>query len=210
MRCPGRGAFLIQSKTGEMKDNTMAQEISTLQKVRSEYQPKLPAALKSGNIKIELGEPSHPETDQEEIKALFPKTYGQPLVKIVEGDGGLTTEPLTVGVVLSGGQAPGGHNVIAGLFDALKAANKDSKLFGFLKGPGGAIDRMPMPLRRRSGWSRAGRWCGVALRTCCRLRLDTARWLPSMPSVTRPRRGSHRRERPWSRRGSMVLGRSML
>lgn len=122
-----------------MTDNTMAREISTLQKVRSEYQPKLPKALKSGNIKIQIGEPSHPATDQEEIKALFPKTYGQPLCRIVEGDGGLTTEPLTVGVVLSGGQAPGGHNVIAGLFDALKAANKDSTLWGFLKGPGGAI-----------------------------------------------------------------------
>lgn len=122
-----------------MKDDTMAQEISTLQKVRSQYQPKLPRALKSGSIKVEFGEPSHPATDQDEIKALFPKTYGQPLCRIVEGDGGLTTEPLTVGVVLSGGQAPGGHNVIAGLFDALKAANKESKLFGFLKGPGGAI-----------------------------------------------------------------------
>ena len=112
-------------------------DISTLQKSRAAYQPKLPKALRSGNIKIELGAPSEPETHQQEIKELFPNTYGQPIVKIFAGEGDLKAAPLKVGVVLSGGQAPGGHNVIAGLFDALKAANKDSKLFGFLKGPGG-------------------------------------------------------------------------
>ena len=114
-------------------------DISILQKSRAAYQPKLPKALRSGNIKIELGAPSEPETHQQEIKELFPNTYGQPIVKITAGEGDLKTAPLKVGVVLSGGQAPGGHNVIAGLFDALKAANKDSKLFGFLKGPGGIL-----------------------------------------------------------------------
>jgi len=117
----------------------MGKELSILQKHRAGYQPKLPDALKSGNIKVEFGEPSHPATHQEEIERLFPRSYGQPVVRIVEGEGGLTTEPLKVGVVLSGGQAPGGHNVIAGLFDALKAACKDSRLFGFLKGPKGVI-----------------------------------------------------------------------
>ena len=117
----------------------MSNEISALQKARAAYQPKLPKALRGGEVKIELGEPSHPATDGEQIKKLFPKTYGQPVAKIVEGDGTLSAQPLKIGVVLSGGQAPGGHNVIAGLFDALKAANKDSKLYGFLKGPGGVI-----------------------------------------------------------------------
>ncbi|MDO8682025.1 MAG: diphosphate--fructose-6-phosphate 1-phosphotransferase [Armatimonadota bacterium] len=114
-------------------------EVSALQKERAKYQPKLPKALRAAGVKVELGAPSEPATDKEEIKKLFPNTYGQPVAKIVEGDGTLNSAPLKVGVVLSGGQAPGGHNVIAGLFDALKAANKDSKLYGFLKGPGGVI-----------------------------------------------------------------------
>lgn len=117
----------------------MSNEISALQRARAAYQPKLPKALRDTNIKVELGEPSHPATDREDIQRLFPKTYGQPEAKIIEGAGSLENAPMKVGVVLSGGQAPGGHNVIAGLFDALKAANKDSKLYGFLKGPGGVI-----------------------------------------------------------------------
>ncbi len=118
----------------------MTTEISALQKARSTYKPKLPKALRQGKIAVELGAPTEPTTDREEIKKLFPNTYGQPEAKIVEStSGSLTTGPLKVGVVLSGGQAPGGHNVIAGLFDALKAANPESRLFGFLKGPGGVI-----------------------------------------------------------------------
>ena len=118
----------------------MCTECSTLQKARAAYQPKLPKALRSGNVKIELGFPTEPATDQIEIKGLFPHTYGQPEVRIIQGDGELSSAPLKVGVVLSGGQAPGGHNVIAGLLDALKAANPESKLYGFLKGPGGVIN----------------------------------------------------------------------
>jgi len=117
----------------------MATEISSLEKARRAYQPKLPKALRTGNIQVEFGAPTEPASDKEEIKALFPNTYGQPVVKLVEGQGSLTNAPLRVGVVLSGGQAPGGHNVIAGLYDGLMAANKDSKLYGFLKGPGGVI-----------------------------------------------------------------------
>ena len=117
----------------------MSNEISALQRARAAYQPKLPKALRGGGITVELGEPSHPATDTEAIQKLFPKTFGQPVVKIVEGDGKLSAAPLKVGVVLSGGQASGGHNAIAGLFDALVASNKDSKLYGFLKGPGGVI-----------------------------------------------------------------------
>lgn len=117
----------------------MSREISTLQKARNAYQPKLPPALTSGCIRISLGAPTEPATDADQIRPLFPNTYGQPVAVLEEGGGSLCTQALRVGVVLSGGQAPGGHNVIAGLFDALKAANADSKLFGFLKGPGGVI-----------------------------------------------------------------------
>ena len=117
----------------------MSAEISALQIARAKYQPKLPKALRSGNVKIELGAPTEPATDKEDIKKLFPHTYGQPAAKVVASDSALATNPVKVGVVLSGGQAPGGHNVIAGLFDALKSANPDNKLFGFLKGPGGCI-----------------------------------------------------------------------
>jgi pyrophosphate--fructose-6-phosphate 1-phosphotransferase len=119
---------------------TMSSSISALQRARREYEPKLPKALRSGSVTVEIGAPTAPATDQDAIKALFPNTYGQPEVKLVEGAGTLATHALRVGVVLSGGQAPGGHNVIAGLFDALKAANADSVLFGFLKGPKGIID----------------------------------------------------------------------
>lgn len=117
----------------------MSSEISALQKARAAYRPKLPKALRSANIRVELGSPTEPATHKDEIRSLFPRTYGQPEARIVEDSGGLASAPLKVGVVLSGGQAPGGHNVIAGLFDALKAANPESRLFGFLKGPGGVI-----------------------------------------------------------------------
>ncbi len=117
----------------------MNPEISVLQKARARYQPKLPKALRSDRLKIELGEATESVADQGEIKWLFPNTYGQPIARISEGKSNLSDAALNVGVVLSGGQAPGGHNVIAGLFDALKAANPDSRLFGFLKGPGGII-----------------------------------------------------------------------
>lgn len=118
----------------------MSSGISALQRARLAYQPKLPKALRSGSVMVEIGAPTAPATDQDAIKALFPNTYGQPEVKLVEGAGTLATQALRVGVVLSGGQAPGGHNVIAGLFDSLKAANPASVLFGFLKGPKGIID----------------------------------------------------------------------
>lgn len=117
----------------------MTDSKSPLQQARASYQPKLPPALRTGNIAVQMGDPTEPAADKEEIRKLFPHTYGQPIATLVEGRGDLTTRPLKVGVVLSGGPAPGGHNVIAGVFDALKSANPDSQLFGFLKGPGGVI-----------------------------------------------------------------------
>ena len=111
---------------------------SALQIARAAYQPKLPKALK-GAVKVEEGAPTQSVADQEAIKALFPNTYGMPLIKFVEGE--VTAYPaINVGVILSGGQAPGGHNVISGLFDGIKALNKDSRLFGFILGPGGLVD----------------------------------------------------------------------
>src|SRR4030042_7028096 len=117
----------------------MSAAICPLQKGRAAYRPKLPKALRAKQINIELGSPTQPTADRDQIQKLFPSTCGQPLATIVEGKGKLSEQALAVGVVLSGGQPRGGHNVIAGLFDALKAANPASRLFGFLKGPGGVI-----------------------------------------------------------------------
>ena len=113
---------------------------SALQKARAAYQPKLPSAL-WGAVKAVEGEPTQSVADQEEIKALFPNTYGLPeLTFEKDPKPAKVTAPFNVGVILSGGQAPGGHNVISGLFDGIKAVNKDCRLYGFLMGPGGLVD----------------------------------------------------------------------
>ena len=91
---------------------------SLLQQARALYQPKLPKGLQ-GAIKVKEGEPTQSVGDQEEIKKLFPNTYGMPLIEFVPGTEEAKNE-INVGVILSGGQAPGGHNVISGIFDAVK------------------------------------------------------------------------------------------
>ncbi len=111
---------------------------SPLQIARSSYQPKLPTALK-GSVSIVEGEPTQSVADQEEIKKLFPNTYGMPVLRMVKGEK-KAVEPFNVGVILSGGQAPGGHNVISGLYDGLKNLNPANKLYGFLGGPSGLIE----------------------------------------------------------------------
>lgn len=112
---------------------------SALQIARAAYQPKLPKALK-GAVAIKEGEATQSVADQAEIKKLFPNTYGMPVVTF-EKTISLKSKPaMNVGVILSGGQAPGGHNVISGLFDGLKALNKNNKLYGFLGGPSGLIE----------------------------------------------------------------------
>jgi pyrophosphate--fructose-6-phosphate 1-phosphotransferase len=113
---------------------------SALQIARATYKPKMPEGLK-GNVKIKEGAATQSVRDQEEIKKLFPITYGMPIVTFTgsEGKPGSDT-PCNVGVILSGGQAPGGHNVIAGIFDGIKRLHRDSKLYGFILGPGGLID----------------------------------------------------------------------
>ena len=111
---------------------------SALQIARAAYQPKLPQALK-GAVVVKEGEATQSVADQEAIKALFPNTYGMPLIQFVEGEPA-EFPAINVGVILSGGQAPGGHNVISGLFDGIKKLNADSKLYGFILGPGGLVD----------------------------------------------------------------------
>ena len=113
---------------------------SALQIARATYVPKRPEAFK-GNVTIEQGAATESVRDQQDIQELFPLTYGMPIVKFVESTGSLSADnPVNVGVILSGGQAPGGHNVIAGIFDGIKRLNSDSKLYGFILGPDGLIN----------------------------------------------------------------------
>lgn len=116
--------------------------LSPLQVERLKYQPKLPASLANGINSLELTEGNATESvrDQEQIKELFKNTYGKSLVTFKQSESNTLSEQKNVGVILSGGQAPGGHNVIAGLYDALKSANPQNKLYGFLGGPAGIID----------------------------------------------------------------------
>lgn len=113
---------------------------SALQIARAHYVPKMPEGLK-GNVQIEEGAATESVRDQKEIQKLFPNTYGMPVVKFVHtaGEPGIDT-PVNVGVILSGGQAPGGHNVIAGIYDGIKRLNAGSKLYGFILGPAGLIN----------------------------------------------------------------------
>ena len=121
-------------------------EKSALQIARAAYQPKLPLGLQ-GAVKAVEGEPTQSVDNQEEIKQLFPNTYGMPLVEFVPGEA-VAHEKMNVGIILSGGQAPGGHNVITGLFDAVKKLNPENRLYGFILGPGGLVDHNYMELTK--------------------------------------------------------------
>lgn len=116
-------------------------EISILQKHRSNYQPKLPPVFvqKNASVKLREGERAEPYSDQKIINDFFPHAYGLPLLTFESAEGS-ELPAIKVGVVLSGGQAPGGHNVIVGIFDALKNFNAKSELYGFLGGPSGLVD----------------------------------------------------------------------
>ena len=111
---------------------------SALQEARSKYAPKLPAALE-GAVKVRLGEATKSVSDQDAIQSLFPNTYGLPKLTFEASSEAVEAKPLNAGVILSGGQAPGGHNVIAGLFDGIKKIHPDSRLYGFLMGPDGLV-----------------------------------------------------------------------
>ncbi|MCR4688986.1 MAG: 6-phosphofructokinase, partial [Saccharofermentans sp.] len=116
-------------------------DISPLQKARYEYQPKLPGMLRNGiaDICVKEGEATASVADQDKIQALFPNTYGKKEITFVKGANTSAAKKQVVGVILSGGQAPGGHNVITGLYDALKATDKDNVLLGFKGGPDGLL-----------------------------------------------------------------------
>ena len=120
-------------------------KISALQQARAAYQPKLPQAL-TETVKLCEGAATESVADQEAIKAMFPNTYGLPIVTFEKGGEAKEYPAINVGVILSGGQAPGGHNVIAGLFDGVKRLNPESRLFGFLMGPGGLVDHKYMEI----------------------------------------------------------------
>ena len=119
----------------------MPKSVSPLQKARMAYTPKLPATLAANGsaVKATLGEPTQSVADMDAIKALFPNTYGLPIVTF-EGPAEEKPAAVKAGVILSGGQAPGGHNVIAGLYDGLKKLSPESELYGFLGGPSGLTD----------------------------------------------------------------------
>jgi pyrophosphate--fructose-6-phosphate 1-phosphotransferase len=118
---------------------------SALQIARSSYSPKIPASI-DGATKLVEGKATESVADQADIKNLFPNTYGMPVVTFEKGESAIKGEPINVGVILSGGQAPGGHNVISGIFDGIKTINADSKLYGFLGGPSGLVDHKYMEL----------------------------------------------------------------
>ena len=117
-------------------------KLSSLQLARYQYQPKLPGMLRNGisEICVKDGAPTESVADQEKIKALFPNTYGKNEITFQKGANTSPAKKQVVGVILSGGQAPGGHNVICGLYDALKATNKDNVLYGFKGGPSGLLE----------------------------------------------------------------------
>ena len=136
--------ILHDSNNYHLKYNKQIMEKSALQIARSAYQPKLPKALQ-GAVKIKEGKATQSVGDQEEIKKLFPNTYGMPIVEF-EPATEANNKKMNVGIILSGGQAPGGHNVITGLFDQIKKLNPENRLFGFILGPGGLVDHNYMEL----------------------------------------------------------------
>jgi pyrophosphate--fructose-6-phosphate 1-phosphotransferase len=118
----------------------MKSVVSPLTAARSAYSPKLPKVLLSASVAIKKGKPTKSIADQNAIQALFPKTYGQSELTFATGKGLKCATPIQVALVLSGGQAPGGHNVVAGLYDGLKKLNKKNRLFGYLGGPSGLLE----------------------------------------------------------------------
>ena len=117
-------------------------KLSPLQLARYQYAPKLPGMLRGGisEICVKNGNATESVADQDKIKALFPNTYGKNEITFQKGQNTAPAKKQVVGVILSGGQAPGGHNVICGLYDALKATDKENVLYGFKGGPSGLID----------------------------------------------------------------------
>jgi pyrophosphate--fructose-6-phosphate 1-phosphotransferase len=135
---------IVKDKISKFKNKSHMKK-SALQKARALYQPKLPIVL-TGAVKAVEGRPTQSVANQEEIKQLFPCTYGLPELRFEKNSTPAAGKPINVGVILSGGQAPGGHNVICGLFDGIKKIHRDSHLYGFLMGPGGFVDHQYIEL----------------------------------------------------------------
>ena len=133
------GILIMRFKSKRSKNMT---DLSPLQKARYQYAPKLPKMLRNGISEISVleGEETSSVADQEKIKALFPNTYGKKEITFQKGQNTSVAKKQVVGVILSGGQAPGGHNVVCGLYDALKATNPENVLYGFKKGPSGLLE----------------------------------------------------------------------
>ena len=133
------GILVMRFKSKRSKNMT---DLSPLQKARYQYAPKLPKMLRNGISEISVleGEETTSVADQEKIKALFPNTYGKKEITFQKGQNTAVAKKQVVGVILSGGQAPGGHNVVCGLYDALKATNPENVLYGFKKGPSGLLE----------------------------------------------------------------------
>ena len=123
-------------------------KLSPLQEARYKYEPKLPEILTGdvASIKVQLGEPTESVADQKDLAKLFSNTYGKPIANLAAGSNPDAKKTINVGVILSGGQAPGGHNVIAGLFDGLKKLNPQNKLIGFKGGPSGLTDNKTLEI----------------------------------------------------------------
>ncbi len=133
------GILIMRFKSKRSKNMT---DLSPLQKARYQYAPKLPKMLRNGISEISVleGEETTSVANQEKIKALFPNTYGKKEITFQKGQNTSVAKKQVVGVILSGGQAPGGHNVVCGLYDALKATNPENVLYGFKKGPSGLLE----------------------------------------------------------------------
>ena len=131
-----------ETRNGKVRKGVTDMNVSPLQTARYEYTPKLPGMLRHGiaDICVKEGEATHSVADQEKIKALFPNTYGKKEITFQKGANTSAAKKQVVGVILSGGQAPGGHNVVCGLYDALKATDSENVLIGFKGGPSGLLE----------------------------------------------------------------------
>src|SRR5665647_2636775 len=139
-----RNNLLNQSIT-ILNHNKITMHKSVFQIERTKYSPKMPKAL-DGAVKVVEGGKADSVADQKEIKKFFPGTYGMPIITFEEGGKNVSFPEINVGVILSGGQAPGGHNVIGGLFDGMKKLNPSDQLYGFLGGPSGLVDHKYLEL----------------------------------------------------------------
>lgn len=154
-----------KSTEKKVKSASVKAVISPLQSARAAYQPKLPPALRHGAaVPSSEGKATQSVADQAKIKKVCPNTYGLPVVTFKAAKTKANAKPLNVGVILSGGQAPGGHNVISGLCDGIRSIHPKSKVFGFLGGPSGLIenqfieltDKAVAPYRNTGGFDIIG------------------------------------------------------